>query len=92
MCVSYTSRSILVQVTTAGLFGLGGPELAVIAGVVVLIFGPSKIPGLGKELGKTAKSFKEAANEFKSELQQGAEETAEAVQKAKDNAQQEIKK
>ena len=82
----------MLQVTTAGLFGLGGPELAVIAGVVVLIFGPSKIPGLGKELGKTAKSFKDAANEFKSELQQGAEETAEAAQKAKENAQQEINK
>ena len=69
-----------------GIFGLGGPEIAVIAGVAVLIFGkaseyhrdtetpacrlcrhdhatagPSKIPGLGKEVGKAAKSFQEAA-------------------------------
>ena len=71
---------------------MGGPELAVIAGVVVLIFGPSKIPGLGKELVKRAKSFKEAANEFKSELQTGAEETVDAAKQAKDNAQQELNK
>lgn len=30
--------------------------------------GPSKLPELGKELGKTAKSFKEAAREFETEL------------------------
>lgn len=52
-----------------GLFGLGLPEIAVIAGVAALVFGPSKLPELGKGLGKTVKSFQEAANEFKSELE-----------------------
>jgi len=61
------------QVVTMGIFGLGGPELAVIAGVAVLIFGPSKLPGLGKEVGKAAKSFQEAAKEFENELKSGAE-------------------
>ncbi len=83
------------QVTRMGLFGLGVPELAVIAGVVALIYGkhhdqalagkfpspsthdrlilpappplplpsagPSKLPELGKGLGKTMKSFQSAA-------------------------------
>ena len=40
----------------------------------MLLFGPSKIPELGKTLGKTAKSFQGAAEEFKSELKSGLEE------------------
>ena len=48
-------------VTTCGLFGLGLPELVVIGGVVAVLFGPSKLPELGKTLGKTVKSFQGAA-------------------------------
>jgi sec-independent protein translocase protein TatA len=51
-----------------GLFGLGLPEIAVIAGVAAVIWGPSKLPELGKGLGKTLKSFQSAAKEFESEL------------------------
>jgi sec-independent protein translocase protein TatA len=49
------------SVTTMGLFGLGLPELVVIGGVVAVLFGPSKLPELGKSLGKTVKSFQGAA-------------------------------
>eukprot|EP00191_Tetraselmis_sp_GSL018_P021296 CAMPEP_0177594654 /NCGR_PEP_ID=MMETSP0419_2-20121207/9900_1 /TAXON_ID=582737 /ORGANISM="Tetraselmis sp., Strain GSL018" /LENGTH=96 /DNA_ID=CAMNT_0019085985 /DNA_START=203 /DNA_END=493 /DNA_ORIENTATION=- len=51
-----------------GLFGLGFPEVAVIAGVAAVLFGPSKLPELGKGLGKTVKSFQSAAKEFEQEL------------------------
>ena len=44
-----------------GLFGLGLPEVAVIAGVAVLLFGPSKIPELGKALGKTVRGLQDAS-------------------------------
>jgi sec-independent protein translocase protein TatA len=49
------------------------PELAVIAGVAALVFGPKKLPELGKAAGQTAKSFQEAAKEFSSELKKGME-------------------
>ena len=40
-------------------FGLGWPEVSIIAIVALLIFGPKKIPELGGALGKTLRGFKE---------------------------------
>jgi sec-independent protein translocase protein TatA len=45
--------------TCNALFGLGVPEVAVIAGVVALVFGPKKLPEVGKSIGKTLKSFQQ---------------------------------
>jgi sec-independent protein translocase protein TatA len=44
------------------MFGLGWPEVGVIAIVALLIFGPKKIPELGNALGKTLRGFKEELN------------------------------
>ena len=41
------------------MFGLGWPEVGVIAIAAILIFGPKKIPELGSSLGKTLRGFKE---------------------------------
>ncbi len=41
------------------MFGLGASELLIILVIVVLLFGASKIPELGKSLGSGLKNFKE---------------------------------
>jgi sec-independent protein translocase protein TatA len=42
------------------MFGLRLPELLVILGIVVLLFGASKLPALGAGLGQGIRSFKKA--------------------------------
>ena len=45
------------------MFGLGLPEMGIVAVVAILIFGPKKIPELGNALGKTLRSFKEGVGQ-----------------------------
>jgi len=52
-------------VFTAGPLGLGLPEILVIAGVAVLLFGGKKIGDVGKGLGEGIRNFKEAMKEDK---------------------------
>ncbi|XP_075493923.1 sec-independent protein translocase protein TATA, chloroplastic [Primulina tabacum] len=59
------------------LFGLGVPELVVIAGVTALVFGPKQLPEVGRSLGKTIKSFQKAAKEFETELKKDGESSVE---------------
>ena len=55
------------------IFGMGLPELLVILGIALLIFGPKQLPKLGSALGKTVKGLREGmgysddANEAKVE-------------------------
>ena len=49
--------------------GIGMQEVLLIALVVLLFFGGKKIPELMKGLGKGVRSFKEAMNEMKQEIE-----------------------
>ncbi|HXX81666.1 MAG TPA: twin-arginine translocase TatA/TatE family subunit [Thermodesulfovibrionales bacterium] len=42
------------------MFGLGVPELMVILVIALVVFGPSKLPSLGKSLGEGIRGFKDA--------------------------------
>jgi sec-independent protein translocase protein TatA len=45
------------------MFGLGVPELIVIAVIALVVFGPGKLPEMGKSLGEAIRGFKKAVDE-----------------------------
>ena len=52
------------------MFGVGLPELAVIAFVAVLVFGPDKLPEFARQAGRMARKMREFANEARDELRE----------------------
>ncbi|MFM7237184.1 MAG: TatA/E family twin arginine-targeting protein translocase [Cyanobium sp.] len=50
------------------IFGIGLPEMAVIAAIALLVFGPKRLPEMGKTLGRTLKGFQSASQEFEQEF------------------------
>jgi sec-independent protein translocase protein TatA len=55
------------------IFGIGLPEMAVIAAIGLLVFGPKRLPELGKTLGKTLKGFQSASSQFEQEFRKAVE-------------------
>ena len=52
------------------MFGsLGMPELIIIFVIALIIFGPRKLPELGRSLGRSINEFKKASNELRSTLE-----------------------
>jgi TatA/E family protein of Tat protein translocase len=47
------------------MFNLGFPELVVIFTLALLLFGPRKLPEIGRSLGKSLNEFKKATNDLK---------------------------
>ena len=50
------------------MFGLGTPELILILVLALVVFGPSKLPEMGKALGKGIREFKRATQQVEGEM------------------------
>jgi sec-independent protein translocase protein TatA len=51
------------------MFGpIGMPELVIIMVIALIIFGPRKLPELGRSIGRSLNEFKKASNELRSTL------------------------
>ena len=61
------------------IFGIGLPEMAVIMVVALLVFGPKKLPEIGRSMGKALRGFQEASQEFQDEFKKEASQLEEAV-------------
>ena len=48
-------------------------DIAIVAGIVLLVFGPTKLPELGKSLGQGLGNFKKALNDAQDEVANAAE-------------------
>ena len=64
-------------------FGIGLPEMAVIAAVALLVFGPKRLPEFGRTLGKTLKGFQSASKEFEREINKAMAEPEPVVDQDK---------
>lgn len=61
------------------IFGIGLPEMGLIMIVALLVFGPKKLPEIGRSMGKALKGFQDASKEFETEFKKEAERIEKSV-------------
>ena len=53
---------------------IGVPELLLILALALIIFGPGKLPDIGKSFGRGIREFKEATNDLRKNVTDAADE------------------
>lgn len=67
----------------AGFLGLGGPEMAFVFVLLLLLFGAKKLPELARGMGRSLGEFKKAREEFEQEITKGGDDIAKARDEVK---------
>lgn len=56
------------------MFGIGGQEMVIIGLIFLVVFGPSKLPQMARDLGRFVSEARRSMDEFRGELLLGDEE------------------
>lgn len=56
------------------IFGLGGPEIALILFLILLLFGAKRLPELARGFGKSIREFKKATSEVEQDIRTAIDE------------------
>jgi sec-independent protein translocase protein TatB len=59
------------------MLGIGGSEIVIIALLVLVIFGPSKLPQMARDIGRFVGEARRSIDEFKDELTAASDEDEE---------------
>jgi TatA/E family protein of Tat protein translocase len=70
------------------MLGIGFPEMLLIMAVALLVFGPKKLPEIGKSLGRAIREFKRSSDELKERFEE--EVRAEEFKSVKDELKKDI--
>jgi len=71
-------------------FGIGPMEILLILIIGLLIFGPGKLPQIGRDVGKALRSFKKAATDLSAEMSKEMEEDKKEINSDTKQIKQEI--
>ena len=67
-------------------FGLGWPELTIILVILLVLFGASRVPEIGRALGKGIKEFRGSVSDVKDEIEGKSEEKEKEKEKAESSS------
>jgi sec-independent protein translocase protein TatB len=65
------------------MFGIGGQEIVIIGLLFLVIFGPSKLPQMARDLGRFVGEARRSIDEFKDELTAASDEDEEENKRKK---------
>ncbi len=65
-------------------FGMpGGPEMLIVLAIILVIFGPKRLPALSRSIGRSITDFKRGLNDMKSDIESAGDDADKEAEAAK---------